>query len=50
MTGLYVVFKFMFIFIEEPRISMITYFAIGLCMNPEFREMSDSEIKETLNI
>lgn len=46
LVGLYVAFKFLFIFIEEPSITMTTYFAIGLCLNPEFRNMEEEEVKE----
>ena len=46
LIGLYVAFKFLFIFIEEPSITMTTYFAIGLCLNPEFRNMEEEEVKQ----
>lgn len=49
LLGLYVSFKFLFIFIEEAHISMITYFAIGLCLNPDFRKMFDEDIKSVFN-
>lgn len=48
LIGLYVAFKFLFIFIEEPSITMTTYFAIGLCLNPEFRNMEEEEVKQIL--
>ena len=48
LVGLYVAFKFLFIFIEEPSITMTTYFAIGLCLNPEFRNMEDEDVKDVL--
>lgn len=48
LIGLYVAFKFLFIFIEEPSITMTTYFAIGLCLNPEFRNMEEGEVKQIL--
>lgn len=48
MIGLYVAFKFFFMFLEEPSISMTTYFAIGLCLNSSFREMSDQQIIDAL--
>lgn len=48
MIGLYVAFKFFFMFLEEPNISMTTYFAIGLCLNSRFREMSDQQIIDAL--
>ncbi len=48
LVGLYVAFKFLFIFIEEPNITMTTYFAIGLCLNPVFRNMEEVEVKEFL--
>lgn len=48
MIGLYVAFKFFFMFLEEPNISMPTYFAIGVCLNSNFREMSDEQIVDIL--
>lgn len=48
LVGLYVAFKFIFIFIEEPSITMTTYFAIGLCLNPMFRNAEEDEIKQIL--
>lgn len=49
LLGLFVSFKFLFFFIEEPSFSMVTYFAIGLCLNPAFREMVDENIKESFS-
>lgn len=48
LVGLYVAFKFIFIFIEEPSITMTTYFAIGLCLNPMFRNAEEDEVKQIL--
>lgn len=48
LIGLYVAFKFLFIFIEEPSITMTTYFAIGLCLNPKFRNMEEVVVKQVL--
>lgn len=50
LIGAFVAFKFLFMFVEEPNISMTTYFAIGLCLNPNFRKMSDKQLKEVLSI
>lgn len=47
--GAFVAYKFFFLFIEEPDISMTTYFAIGLCLNPDFRGMSEEQLKEIFN-
>ena len=48
LIGLYVAFKFLFIFIEEPNITMTTYFAIGLCLNSVFRNMSEDDVKQVM--
>ncbi len=48
LVGLYLAFKFLFIFIEEPSITMTTYLAIGLCLNPAFRNMKEEDVKEVL--
>lgn len=50
LIGAFVAFKFLFVFIEEPNISMTTYFAIGLCLNSNFRNMSDEQLKEIFSI
>lgn len=42
--ALFIAFKILYIFVEDPDIPMITYFAIGFCLNPKFRNMTDNQI------
>lgn len=43
--GIYAAFKFFILFIEEPNVSLDTYFAVGLCFNSKIREMGNNDIK-----
>jgi hypothetical protein len=48
MLGVWVAYKFLFSFIEDPMSfsvsSMFLFFSIGLCLNKNFRAMTDKEI------
>ena len=46
LIGVFVAYKFMFSFIEDPAINVTTYLAIGICLNGEIRRMSDKDIKK----
>ena len=45
LTGIYISFKFLFLFVEEANISISTYLALSICLNPYIRHLTDYDIK-----
>jgi hypothetical protein len=46
----YIAYRFMFMFIEDAGINPSIYVALGICLNPTIRNMTDKEIKKSLEL
>lgn len=45
MVAVYLAYKFFVCFIEEPNLNISTYLAMGICLSPIIRQMTDDEIR-----
>lgn len=44
----YIAYRFMFMFIEDAGLNPIIYVALGICLNPSIRNMTDEQLKKVL--
>lgn len=48
-AAIYIAYKFFYMFVEDADINITTYLAIGICLNPYIRELSDSDVFALIN-
>ncbi len=49
LVALFVAYKFLFAFIEDPSINFTTYLAMGICLNRNIRDLTDNDILKKIN-
>lgn len=49
LVSVYIAYRFLFTFIEDAGLNPIIYVALGICLNPSIRNMTDEQLKIVLN-
>lgn len=48
LVSVYIAYRFLFMFIEDAGLNPSIYIALGICLNPAIRKMTDEQIKKSI--